>query len=124
MREAHCGGINGWIVGKKRIDLGFHVIIGRNDVQEILDDAKTEIGLALVDWNCNPRLSHSPLSNVQGLIERGARLEYMVLLRCCQKRIKISAESVIANVTKIILSSCRILNEKSTGLQQRYQLCW
>ncbi len=62
MREAHCGGINGWIVGKKRIDLGFHVIIGRNDVQEILDDAKTEIGLALVDWNCNPRLSHSPLS--------------------------------------------------------------
>ena len=48
----------------------------------------------------------------------------MIFFRCCQKRIKISAESVIANVTKIILGSCCILNEKSTGLQQRYQLCW
>ena len=41
--------------------------MGRNDVQEILDDAKTEIGFTLVDWNCNPRLVHSPLSkHLQG----------------------------------------------------------
>ena len=41
--------------------------MGRNDVQEILDDAEAEIGFTLVDWNCNPRLIHSPLSkHLQG----------------------------------------------------------
>lgn len=60
--ETHGGGVDGWIVGKKGIDLGLHVVMGRNDVQEILDDAKTEVGFTLVDWYRNPRLGHSPLS--------------------------------------------------------------
>ena len=42
-REAHSGGVDGWIVGKKSIDLGLHVVMGRNDVQKILDDAEVEI---------------------------------------------------------------------------------
>jgi len=62
--------------------------------------------------------------HVQGLIERGTRLENMIFLRCCQKRIKISAESVIADMAKIILGSFCILYEKATGLQQWCQLCW
>ncbi|MBR1556595.1 MAG: hypothetical protein IJ647_02355 [Prevotella sp.] len=41
--ENHSGCVNGGIVGKKGNYLGFHVIIWRNDVQEILDDAKVEI---------------------------------------------------------------------------------
>ena len=48
--------------------------------------------------------------HVQGLVERGTGLENMVLLWCSQKRIEVCAESVIADVTKIVLRSCRILN--------------
>ena len=58
--------------------------------------------------------------HVQGLIERGTGFEYVALLRCGQKGIEISAEPVIADVTEIVLCSCCILNEKTTGLQQRY----
>ena len=54
--------------------------------------------------------------HVQGLIELGSWFENMILLRCCQKRIKICTKSVIANVTKIAFRSCRILNEQSTRL--------
>ena len=58
--------------------------------------------------------------HVQGLIERGTGFEYVALLRCGQKGIEISAEPVLADVTEIVLCSCCILNEKTTGLQQRY----
>ena len=43
MREAHCTCINGWISGEQSINLSLHVVVGRNDVEEILDDAKAEI---------------------------------------------------------------------------------
>ena len=60
MGEAHSCGLNGWIFGKKRINLSLHVILRRYDIQKILDDAKTEIGFLLVDRNSNPRLCQSP----------------------------------------------------------------
>ena len=37
----------------KRIDLGLHVVMWRNDVLELLDDAKTEMCFALFDRNRN-----------------------------------------------------------------------
>ena len=43
------------------IDLRLHVVVGRNDVEEILDDAKAEINFPLVDGNGNPRAGHAPL---------------------------------------------------------------
>ena len=43
MREAHCTCINGWISGEQSINLSLHIVIWRNDVEEILDDAKIEI---------------------------------------------------------------------------------
>ena len=62
--------------------------------------------------------------HVQGLIESGSRFENMILLRCCQKRIKISTKSVIADVAEIILRTCDILNVESTRLKQSHQLSW
>jgi len=61
MREAHCTCINGWISGEQSINLSLHVVVGRNDVEEILDDAKAEIDFPLVDRNGNPRAAHAPL---------------------------------------------------------------
>ena len=62
--------------------------------------------------------------HVQGLIESGSWFENMIFLRCCQKRIKISTESVIADVAEIILRTCDILNVESTRLKQCHQLRW
>ena len=62
--------------------------------------------------------------HVQGLIESGSWFENMILLRCCQKRIKISTKSVIADVAEIVLHTCDILNVESTRLQQCHQLSW
>ena len=59
--EAHCISVNGWVSGQQGINLGLHVVVRRNDVQEILDDAETEIGLFLIDRDCNPRTGHAPL---------------------------------------------------------------
>ena len=42
-REAHGGGVDERVGGEQGIDLRFHVVDGRNDVEEILDDAKIEI---------------------------------------------------------------------------------
>ena len=52
--------------------------------------------------------------HVQGLIESGPRFEHVILLRRCQKRIKISTKSVIADVAEIVLCTCNILNVEST----------
>ena len=60
-REAHGGDVDGRVSGEQGIDLSLHVVVGRNDVEEILDDAKTEIDFPLVDGNGNPRAAHAPL---------------------------------------------------------------
>jgi len=39
---AGCG-VDGRVSGEQGIDLRLHVVVGRNDVEEILDDAKIEI---------------------------------------------------------------------------------
>ena len=62
--------------------------------------------------------------HVQRLIKRCTSFEYMVLLRDGQKRIEISAESVITDVAEIVFRPCHVLYMEATGLQQRYQLCW
>ena len=62
--------------------------------------------------------------HVQGLIESGFWFEDMIFLRCCQKRIKISTKSVIADMTEIVLRTCDILNVESTRLKQCHQLSW
>ena len=60
-REAHGGDVDGRVSGEQSIDLRLHVVVGRNDVEEILDDAKAEINFPLVDGNGNPRAGHAPL---------------------------------------------------------------
>ena len=40
-REAHGGDVDGRVSGEQGIDLSLHVVVGRNDVEEILDDAKS-----------------------------------------------------------------------------------
>ena len=62
--------------------------------------------------------------HVQRLIKRCTSFEYMILFRDGQKRKEISTESVIADVAEIVLRSCHVLYMETTGLQQRYQLCW
>ena len=62
--------------------------------------------------------------HVQGLIESSSWFENMIFLWCGQKRIEVSTESVIANVTEIVLCSCYIRNLQTTRLQQRHQLTW
>ena len=41
--EAHGISVNGWVGGQQGINLGLHVVVRRNDIQEILDDAEVEI---------------------------------------------------------------------------------
>ena len=60
-REAHGGDVDGRVGGEKGIDFRLHVVVGRNDVEEILDDAKAEIDFPLVDGNGCPRAGHAPL---------------------------------------------------------------
>ena len=38
-REAHGGDVDGRVGGEQGIDLRLHVVVGRNDVEEILSDA-------------------------------------------------------------------------------------
>ena len=42
-RETHSGNIDGWIGRKQGFDLLLHIIVRRNDVEEIFDDAKIEV---------------------------------------------------------------------------------
>ena len=57
--EAHGGCVDGWVVGKKRIDFGLHVVMGRNDVQEILDDAEVKVNSKRICWQIYPVSSHT-----------------------------------------------------------------
>ena len=53
-REAHGGDVDGRVSGEQGIDLRLHVVVGRNDVEEILDDAKIEIDAEGIGRQCNP----------------------------------------------------------------------
>ena len=39
--------------------MGIHVVVGRNDVEEILDDAKIEIDAESIGRQCNPTARHA-----------------------------------------------------------------
>ena len=54
-REAHGGDVDGRVSGEQGIDLRLHVVVGRNDVEEILDDAKIEIDAEGIGRQCNLR---------------------------------------------------------------------
>jgi hypothetical protein len=58
-REAHGGDVNGRVSGEQGIDLRLHVVVGRNDVEEILDDAKIEIDAEGIGRQCNPTACHA-----------------------------------------------------------------
>ena len=58
-REAHGGDVDGRVSGEQGIDLRLHVVIGRNDVEEILDDAKIEIDAEGIGRQCNPTARHA-----------------------------------------------------------------
>ena len=59
--EAHRCGVNRWVGGQQGINLALHVVVRRNDVKEVFDDAETKIGFLLIDRDCNPRTGHAPL---------------------------------------------------------------
>ena len=58
-REAHGGDVDGRVSGEQGIDLRLHVVVGRNDVEEILDDAKAEIDAEGIGRQCNPTACHA-----------------------------------------------------------------
>ena len=57
--ETHCCSVYGWVCGQQGIHLGLHVVVRRNDVQEILDDAKIEINAECVRRKCYPVARHA-----------------------------------------------------------------
>ena len=77
-----------------------------------VDDGTTDGNLYLL-YLVEHQQSQMPVETVhiQCLVERGTGFENMVLLRGNQKRIEISAESIISDMTKIVLCSCCILDE-------------
>ena len=58
-REAHGGDVDGRVSGEQGIDLRLHVVVGRNDVEEILDDAEVEIDAECIGRQCNPTACHA-----------------------------------------------------------------
>ena len=58
-REANGGDVDGRVSGEQGIDLSLHVVVGRNDVEEILDDAKIEIDAESIGRQCNPTARHA-----------------------------------------------------------------
>ena len=58
-REAHGGDVDGRVSGEQSIDLRLHVVVGRNDVEEILDEAKIEIDAEGIGRQCNPTARHT-----------------------------------------------------------------
>ena len=51
--------VDGRVSGEQSIDLRLHVVVGRNDVEEILDDAKIEIDAEGIGRQCNPTACHA-----------------------------------------------------------------
>ena len=58
-REAHGGGVDGRVGGEQGIDLRLHVVVGRNDVEEILDDAKVKVNAKRVRRQGDPTARHA-----------------------------------------------------------------
>ena len=58
-REAHGDDVDGRVSGEQGIDLRLHIVVGRNDVEEILDDAKIEIDTEGIGRQCNPTARHA-----------------------------------------------------------------
>ena len=58
-REAHGGDVDGRVSGEQGIDFRPHVVVRRNDVEEILDDAKIEIDAEGIGRQCNPTACHA-----------------------------------------------------------------
>ena len=54
--------------------------------------------------------------HVQSLIERGSRLEHMILLRCGQEGIEVCTESVVADVAEVVLRPCDVLDVETARL--------
>ena len=51
--------VDGRVSGEQGIDLSLHVVVGRNDVEEILDDAKIEIDAEGIGRQCKPTARHA-----------------------------------------------------------------
>jgi len=77
-REAHGGDVDGRVSGEKGIDLSLHVVVGRNDVEEILDDAKIEIDAEGIGRQCNPTACHAGwgASSIMGSLSLHSDREY------------------------------------------------
>ena len=58
-RESHGGDVDGRVSGEQGIDFRLHVVVGRNDVEEILDDAKIEIDAEGIGRQCNLTACHA-----------------------------------------------------------------
>ena len=58
-REAHGGDVDGRVSGEQGIDLRLHVVVGRNDVEEILDDAKVKVNAKRVRRQGDPTARHA-----------------------------------------------------------------
>ena len=58
-REAHGGDVDGRVGGEQGIDLRLHVVVGRNDVEEILDDAKVKVNAKRVRRQGDPTARHA-----------------------------------------------------------------
>ena len=59
MREAHCTCIDGWISGEQSINLSLHIVVRRNDVEEVFDDAEVKIDAERIGGQSYPATSHT-----------------------------------------------------------------
>ncbi len=53
-RETHGSNVNIRIFGKERINLRFHIILWRYDVQEIFNDTEVKVDSKTISRQCNP----------------------------------------------------------------------
>ncbi len=59
MREAHGGGVDGRVGGEQSINLSLHIVVRRNDVEEVFDDADVKIDAERIGRQCNPTARHA-----------------------------------------------------------------
>ena len=57
--EAHSGYVYIWEVSKKYINFTLHVVVGRDDIEEVLDDAKIEVDAKRICRQRNPTSCHT-----------------------------------------------------------------
>ena len=58
-RESHDGGVDCGKIGKESVYFVEHVVVGRNDVNKILDDTYIEVYSKGICGQCNPRLEYT-----------------------------------------------------------------